>query len=419
MQQTFPDSPTRDASATHDAGGVVRDMLSMQTETFKAVAKGWGGYARRRFRPTTTPMHVMYDGVKWCWTIMDRHEPEWASPNEVMWESDLAKLRDFSQGSRKRVVPTLSLPPQAGHHSCIIDYFPEQSQISAVRKAGLDRAYAIEWLGVTQETKDVTIDDYLAVIDRAVDDLGGKVNLIGNCQGGWLGTMWAALNPDKVNTLIVGGAPIDTHAGNSVVAKYKRFMTPGGRIPHYRALVKASRGILPGKVMLVAFISMRPQNEVAKQLGLLAHLDDADYVANYAKFEDWWRYMLPLPGKVYLWGIEHLFLKNGLIEGDMEIGGEMVDLSKIKAPLYLLGGSHDHITPSPQVFALANYVGTPPEDIVAHTVPGGHIGLFIGHDSLREYWAPILADVAKRSQLAPAVRKSRTADAERPLAAVS
>jgi poly(3-hydroxybutyrate) depolymerase len=407
---TFFDSPSRDAS------GVVRDMVHMQTETWKAAAKGWAGYARRRFRPTTTPVHVMADGVKWCRTMMDRKEPQWASPNEVMWESGLAKLRDFSQGSRQRVVPTLSLPPQAGHHSCIVDYFPDQSQIRAVRDAGLERVYAIEWLGVTNKTKNVTIDDYLAVIDRAVDDLGGKVNLIGNCQGGWLGTMWAALNPERVNTLTVGGAPIDTHAGNSVVAKYKHIMTPGGRIGHYRALVKAGGGILPGPVMLISFIAMKPQNEVAKQLGLLAHLDDPEYVANYAKFEDWYRYTLPLPGKVYLWAIEHLFLSNGLLSRNMEIGGQLVDVSRIEAPVYLLGGSHDHITPSPQVFALADHVGTPPEDIVKLTVPGGHIGLFIGHRSLREYWAPMLADIAERSQLARVARKDSTPDLDGALA---
>jgi poly(3-hydroxybutyrate) depolymerase len=409
---TFFDSPTRDGS------GVVRDVLHMQTETWKAAAKGWAGYARRRCRPTTTPLHVMADGMKWWSTMMDREEPQWASPNEVMWDSGIAKLRDFSQGSRKRVVPTLSLPPQAGHHSCIVDYLPAQSQLRAVRAAGLERAYAIEWLGVTKENKDVTIDDYLAVIDRAVEDLGGKVNLIGNCQGGWLSTMWAALNPERVNTLIVGGAPIDTHAGNNVVAKYKHIMTPGGRIGHYKMLVKAGGGILPGPVMLISFIAMKPQNEVSKQLGLLAHLDDPEYVEHYAKFEDWYRYTVPLPGKVYLWAIEHFFLCNGLLSGDMEIGGQRLDVSRIKAPLYLLGGSHDHITPAAQVFALADHVGTPPQDIVKRTVPGGHIGLFIGHDSLREFWGPMLADVAMRSDLAPAVKKLRTSDPDRSLTAV-
>jgi hypothetical protein len=29
---------------------------------------------------------------------------------------------------------------------------------------------------------------------------------------------------------------------------------------------------------------------------------------------------------------------------------------------------------------------------------GGHLGLFMGHEALREYWPPILADVAARSK---------------------
>jgi poly(3-hydroxybutyrate) depolymerase len=404
---TFFDSPSRDAS------GVFRGMLHMQTSTWKAAAKGWAAYGKRRMRPGTSPVDVVSDGVRWWRAMMDRKEPQWASPNEVMWESRLARLRDFSQGSRKRVVPTLSLPPQAGHHSCIVDYIPEQSQMRAIRAAGLEREYAIEWLGATKETKDVTIEDYLAVIDRAVDDLGGKVNLIGNCQGGWLGTMWAALNPERVNTLIVGGAPIDTHAGDSAVKKYKHVLAPGNNIALYKALVKAGGGLLPGPVMLIGFIAMAPQNEVGKQLGLLAHLDDPEYLERYREFEDWYRYTVSLPGKVYLWAIEHLFLNNGLLSGDLEIGGQLVDVGKIKCPVYLLGGSHDHITPAPQVFALADHVGTPPEDIVKLTVPGGHIGLFIGHESLREYWAPLLQDVAVRSQLPAAGRKRQAEDADK------
>jgi poly(3-hydroxybutyrate) depolymerase len=35
------------------------------------------------------------------------------------------------------------------------------------------------------------------------------VNLIGDCQGGWLATVYAALRPEPINTLTIAGAPID------------------------------------------------------------------------------------------------------------------------------------------------------------------------------------------------------------------
>ena len=101
--------------------------------------------------------------------MSDRREPEWASPNEVVLECPVATLRDFSQGSRKQVVPTLVLPPQAGHSSSIVDYSAEQSQMQVIRAAGLERAYSMEWVGATQDTKHYGIGDYL-VVRRA---LGG------------------------------------------------------------------------------------------------------------------------------------------------------------------------------------------------------------------------------------------------------
>ena len=113
-----------------------------------------------------------------------------------MFEAPLARLRDFSI-SRKRVVPTLVLPPQAGHDSCIVDYSAEQSQMRTIVECGLERAFSLDWVGATKETKDASIEDYMDVVDRAIDHCGGRVNLIGDCQGGWLATIYAALHPER------------------------------------------------------------------------------------------------------------------------------------------------------------------------------------------------------------------------------
>ena len=69
-------------------------------------------------------------------------------------------------------MPTLVLPPQAGHDSCIVDYSHGQSQMQTILAAGLERLYALDWIGVTQETKDATIADYLAEVHAAVEQAG-------------------------------------------------------------------------------------------------------------------------------------------------------------------------------------------------------------------------------------------------------
>jgi hypothetical protein len=71
----------------------------------------------------------------------------------VVAETPRTALRDVSAGASDAVVPTLALPPQAGHHSSIVDFSPRQTQIQAIRAAGLSRAYALEWKGATAETK--------------------------------------------------------------------------------------------------------------------------------------------------------------------------------------------------------------------------------------------------------------------------
>src|SRR5450755_3411969 len=189
------------------------------------------------------------DVPRWLKLIGTRKPPVWASPHEIIFESPIARLRDFSSSHKPGLVPTLVLPPQAGHDSCVVDYSAEQSQMQTILASGLERALSLDWVGATQETKDASVEDYLDVIDRAVEHCGGRVNLIGDCQGGWLATIYAALYPEKINTLTLAGAPIDFHAGEPVVHEVLRRLAPGGDLRFYEALVRADGGVLKGEHM--------------------------------------------------------------------------------------------------------------------------------------------------------------------------
>ena len=72
-------------------------------------------------------------------------------------------------------------------------------------------------------------------------------------------------------------------------------------------------------------------------------------------------------------------------------------------PLNLLAGATDHITPPDQVFALAELASTPPEHVHRDVTAGGHLGLFMGHQALREHWPPLLASVLLRRPRGPAL----------------
>jgi poly(3-hydroxyalkanoate) synthetase len=81
----------------------------------------------------------------------------------------------------------------------------------------------------------------------------------------------------------------------------------------------------------------------------------------------------------------------------LTVRGRRVDLRQIDAPLNLLAGASDHITPPDQVFAIAKHVSTPRSQILVDVTSGGHLGLFMGHQALREHWPPLLAEVFSRS----------------------
>ncbi|MBA2579762.1 MAG: DUF3141 domain-containing protein [Thermoleophilaceae bacterium] len=363
-----------------------------------AMADGMSSYWAGAIARGATPYQVSRDMQRWWRLMTDRRPPTWATPHEIAWSTPLARLRDFSAGADDGVVPTLVLPPQAGHDSCIVDYCEDQSQVQVIKAAGLSRLYSLDWVGATQQTKDASITDYLELIERAIDHIGGPVNLIGDCQGGWLATIYAALRPDQVNTHTIAGAPIDFHADNPVIGDWLDAIDAEGDMAFYEWAVAMGNGVLKGEFMLNGFVMIKPEQEVEKQMQLLSRLSDPQQLERYRVFEDWFKHTQDIPGAFYLWIVRHLFRGNELVGGTLAVGDEKVDLSRISCPLNLLAGGVDHITPPGQVFALAEAASTPKAKVTRRTTSGGHLGLFMGREALREHWPPLLAGVYEHSK---------------------
>ncbi len=391
---------------------LIDDTIASISAWQRGITDYWVSAIRRR----ASPYQLAVEWTEWLTLTTGRRTPTWSTEHTISWVNRVARLRDFSAArdaargvdgckpDPSAVVPTLLLPPQAGHSSCIVDFSPEQSQVGAILDAGLTRLASLDWIGATQQTSDASIDEYLDTVTRAVDTLtadtdpesDGKVNLIGDCQGGWLAVIWAALHPERVHTLTIAGAPIDYHCGEPVLHDWVRALAPDGGMSVYKRIVDANGGVLTGESMLGGFIAIKPENEIDRRLQLLSHMDDPGYVERYREFDTWFRWTQDIPGAFYLWIVEHLFQGNELIRGELVIGGRRVDLGAIKAPLFLLAGQTDHITPPDQVFALEDYAGS--TSATRRTSSGGHLGLFMSREALREQWPPLLREVASLSQ---------------------
>lgn len=313
--------------------------------------------------------------------------PDWITPNTIKLDSDTMWLRDFSDDDAPESdIPVIIDAPFAGHPSTIADYDDGQSLVQTLKAAGCKRLYVTDWKSATHEMRDYGIDKYLLELANAVDAVGGRAHLVGLCQGGWLATMLAARFPEKVCSLVLAGAPIDTHAGDGPV------MRMGKRTPmaYYRYLVALGRGRMRGKFMLAAWKNMHPDEHYwGKFIDLYDNITNDEYLKRARHFASWYEHTVDLPGRLYLEAVKHLFKLNRLARGRFIALGQPISLKDITVPVYLLAGEDDDITTHEQVFGAAALLGTPKEKIVSELAPGGHIGLFMGSKTLKEQWARI------------------------------
>ena len=341
-------------------------------------------------------LHILKDNIKFLEEIdktqIKKPEPTWATKNKILLDIHTMNLRDFS--TKSRGMYTLILPPYAGHTSIIADFHKGQSLVETLMAHGVERICITEWKSATLRMKDYDIDMYLRELNTSVDDLGGVVNLIGLCQGGWLAAMYSARFPKKINSLVLAGAPIDTSAGRTKIKRYAHTFP----MEFYEELVALGGGVLKGKFMLQGFKNMHPQKQYFdKFVELYENIDDPKYVKRFETFERWYEHTIDLPGKWYLQVIKELFKENRLFRGNFIGLGKKLNLRDIRCPVYLLAGQKDDITPRDQVFNAEKCLGTAKSKIVKDLAPGGHIGLFMGSRPLRENWPKIAIWLRKHS----------------------
>ena len=317
-------------------------------------------------------------------------KPSLATTNLPLLDLRTMVLRDYSNADA-RGLSTIVDAPYAGHRSMIADYQPGQSLMETLRDNGLSRLYLTDWKSATDDMKDLEIDQYLAELNVCVDEVGGRVNLVGLCQGGWMCAMYAARFPEKVISLVLAGSPIDTDAGDGPIKRMAHTYPES----FYEELVKLGGGLMLGKFMLRGWKNMHPdQHYISEHVDLYEHIDDLAYLMKKEAFESWYENPLDLPGRWYLQVIRQIFRENRLAKGTFVALGRTLNLKAITCPVYLLAGESDDITTRKQVFDAGKYLGTSAKHIVQKLVPGGHIGLFMGSRTLKETWPRIAAWIA-------------------------
>jgi poly(3-hydroxyalkanoate) synthetase len=251
--------------------------------------------------------------------------------------------------------------------------------------AGIDRLFVTDWRSATPDMRFWSIDEYLATLNVLVDQLGGAVDLIGLCQGGWMALIYAARFPAKVRKLVLVGAPIDIAAGNSKLSDLA-INTPIGI---FRELVQLGDGRVLGQRLLQCWTPDLGRDEIHRLLESQHALESVAFRRLEARFGRWYAWTVDLPGTYYLQVVEQLFKENRLARGSFVALGEQIDLSILRCPLFLLAARDDDVAAPAQIFATEKLIDSARCRVEKTTAPCGHLGLFMGRETVCNQWPAI------------------------------
>ena len=311
----------------------------------------------------------------------DQQPLAWTTPNAVVLELPSMRLRDFSRRPATQQ-PVLVCAPYALHGALIADFAPGHSLVEALQKGGVNRIYMPDWRSAVPEMRYLSIDNYLAELNVAIDEIGAPVDLVGLCQGGWLSLVYAARFPDKVRRLVLAGAPVDVSTPSEISKMVAALPQQA-----FEQMVQQGDGLVSGEHMLRVWNPPFSQQDVeaALQRNLGVGSDDEGRML-LDRYERWDRATLDLPGTYYLEVTDRVFRQNQIARGCFVALGRRIDLAEVRVPVFLLAGESDIVVPRDQAFATAALLGTRPAWLERASEPCGHLSLFMGRNALGHSW---------------------------------
>ncbi len=306
------------------------------------------------------------------------------APGQVVWRDELFELIQFDATTEKqRAIPLLIFPPWINKFY-ILDLQPENSMIRWLSSQGFT-VFVCSWVNPDVDKAAFGFDDYLEkgiyrATEKAMEQAGtNRLNTVGYCIGGTL--MGAALahmaarGDQRVNATTFFAAQHDfAEAGDLLL------FTDEHWLQQVEQQMDAAGGVLPGAAMAETFNALRA-NDLIWSFFVSNYLMGKSPAAFDLLF--WNADQTRMPKALHMNYLRSMYGQNLLAQGKFEIGGERVDLGKVKIPLYFQASKEDHIAPMNSVYRSARAFGS---DDVTYTLAGsGHIAGVVNAPVAKKY----------------------------------
>jgi polyhydroxyalkanoate synthase len=292
------------------------------------------------------------------------------TPGKVIFQNDLMQLIQYTPTTENVLrTPLLIVPPWINKFY-ILDLKPEKSYIKWCVDQGIT-VFVISWVNPDKELGKKSFADYMKqgpltamdVIEKVTGEM--KVHTAGYCVGGTLLASTLAWLAEKrrvrVTSATFFAAQVDfTHAGDLLV-----FVDEDQISALERDMESA--GVLEGSKMAMAFNMLRSNDLIWSYV-----------VSNYLKGQSpsafdllhWNSDATRMPAANHSYYLRNCYLDNRLSTGTMVLDDTLLDLSKVKVPVYNLATREDHIAPAESVLYGSQFFGGPVKYVLSGS---GHI----------------------------------------------
>lgn len=314
------------------------------------------------------------------------------TPKELVWESDLVKLYHYKRDTPPACkIPVLVSFAIMNRHD-VLDLQPDRSLMKKFLDEGLD-VYIMDWGYPKKQHRYLTMEDYiLGFMNDAVDFIRrttghDKIHKMGICQGGTFSTIYAAIFPEKLQSLTTYVAPFDFKGNECMLYRWTKDIDVDSMVD--------AMGIIPADMINSGFSMLKPSMDIAKYFGVMNMLEDEAKLSNFLRMEKWKADCPDLAGEMFRKYIKDLFRDNLLIQDKFELGGHQVKLKNITMPVLTVYATEDNIIPNSSTIPINDKIGSTDKELYAF--PGGHIGVFVGNKSQKELGPKVAEWVKNRS----------------------
>lgn len=274
------------------------------------------------------------------------------TPGKVVFQNSLIELIQYEPATKTVAAEPVLICPAWIMKYYILDLSPHNSMVKYLTEQG-KTVFIISWKNPLQEDRHTSFEDYVQLgLMEAIDAVSAicpkqGIHAVGYCIGGTLLSIAAAAMARDDDERLASVSLFAAQADFSEAGEITRLISPSQL--SFLEKIMWKKGYLPSENMGGAFSALRSSDLV------YAGIVDRYLMGKEAGLNDlmsWNADGTRMPHRMHTEYLTQLYLENRLATNKFEVGGRIISLGDISAPMFVLGTETDHVAPWHSVYKL-------------------------------------------------------------------